>query len=106
MKQFFSNKYVKGLTQFIQAEHFGTMDFIDYHCQSMGISRDEYMAYYGVKESVEISEEKKQSTDKGPIDDEKIESSIDIMHTILDYGRYCMDHQLASCILLQSIHII
>jgi len=76
MKQFFSNKYVKGLTQFIQAEHFGTMDFIDYHCQSMGISRDEYMAYYGVKESVEISEEKKQSTDKGPIDDEKIETGL------------------------------
>lgn len=76
MNQFFSNKYVKGLTQFIQAEHFGTMDFIDYQCQSMGISRDEYMSYYGVKESVEISEEKKQSTDKGPIDDEKIETGL------------------------------
>lgn len=76
MKQFFGNKYIKGLTQFIQAEHFGTMDFIDYQCQSMGISRDEYMAYYGVKESVEISEEKKQSTDKGPIDDEKIETGL------------------------------
>lgn len=76
MKQFFGNKYIKGLTQFIQAEHFGTMDFIDYQCQSMGISRDEYMSYYGVKESVEISEEKKQSTDKGPIDDEKIETGL------------------------------
>lgn len=49
---FFGNKYVKGITQFIQADHFGAMDFIDYHCQRMGISRDEYMAYYVVSESV------------------------------------------------------
>lgn len=69
------NKYVKGITQFIQAEHFSTMDFIDYHCQSMGLSRNEYMAYYGISESVN-EEEKKQSTDKGPIDDEKIETAL------------------------------
>lgn len=69
------NKYVKGITQFIQAEHFGTMDFIDYHCQSMGLSRNEYMAYYGISESLN-EEEKKQSTDKGPIDDEKIETAL------------------------------
>lgn len=75
MKRFFGNKYIKGITQFIQAEHFGTMDFIDYHCQSMGLSRDEYMAYYGVSESLN-EKEKKQSTDKGPIDDEKIETAL------------------------------
>jgi len=75
MNQFFGNKYVKGITQFIQADHFGTMDFIDYHCQKMGISRNEYMAYYGMQESV-LNEEEKQSTDKGPIDDEKIETAL------------------------------
>lgn len=69
------SKYVKGITQFIQADHFGTMDFIDYQCESLGLSRDEYMAYYGIKESVN-EEEKKQSTDKGPIDDEKIETAL------------------------------
>ena len=69
------NKYVKGISQFIQADHFGTMDFIDYQCESLGLSRDEYMAYYGIKESVN-EEEKKQSTDKGPIDDEKIETAL------------------------------
>lgn len=69
------NKYVKGITQFIQADHFGTMDFIDYQCESLGLSRDEYMAYYGIKESVN-EEEKKQSTDRGPIDDEKIETAL------------------------------
>jgi hypothetical protein len=49
------NKYVKGITQFIQADHFGTMDFIDYQCESLGLSRDEYMAYYGIKESAIIA---------------------------------------------------
>ena len=74
---FFGNKYVKGITQFIQADHFGAMDFIDYHCQRMGISRDEYMAYYGVKESVnEADDDDQKSTDRGPIDDEKIETAL------------------------------
>lgn len=76
MNQFFGNKYVKGITQYIQADHFGTMDFIDYFCQKMGLSREEYMAYYGVKEGVEINEEEKQSTDRSPIDDEKIETAL------------------------------
>lgn len=77
MKQFFGNKYVKGITQFIQADHFGAMDFIDYHCQRMGISRDEYMAYYGVKESVnEADDDDQKSTDRGPIDDERIETAL------------------------------
>lgn len=43
---FFGNKYVKGVTQFIQADHFNTVDFIDYHCEKMGLSREEYMAFY------------------------------------------------------------
>jgi len=74
---FFGNKYVKGITQFIQADHFGAMDFIDYHCQRMGISRDEFMAYYGVKESVnEADDDDQKSTDRGPIDDEKIETAL------------------------------
>lgn len=53
MKRFFGNKYIKGITQFIQEEHFGSLDFIDQQCQQLGISRDEYMAYYGVKENKE-----------------------------------------------------
>lgn len=74
---FFGNKYVKGITQFIQGDHFGAMDFIDYHCQRMGISRDEFMAYYGVKESVnEADDDDQKSTDRGPIDDEKIETAL------------------------------
>lgn len=47
MKQFFGKKYVKGITQFIDREHFGAKDFIDYKCESLGMSRAEYMAYYG-----------------------------------------------------------
>lgn len=75
MKQFFGNKYVKGITQFVQADHFGTLDFIDYHCQAMGISRDEYMAYYAIGESVLITEEKAKG-DRGPIDNEAIETGL------------------------------
>ena len=75
MKLFFGNKYVKGLTQFIPEENFGTLDFIDYHCQQMGISRDEYMAYYGIGESVLITEEKAKG-DRGPIDNEAIETGL------------------------------
>jgi hypothetical protein len=74
MKQFFANKYVKGITQFIPQEHFGVMDFIDYHCQCMGISRDEYMAYYGVQES-RVFEEKAKG-DRGPIDNPDIETAL------------------------------
>lgn len=46
MIRFFGNKYVKGVTQFIQDEHFGAKDFIDYHCERMGLSREEYMVFY------------------------------------------------------------
>jgi hypothetical protein len=73
MKQFFGKKYVQGLTQFIPQEHFGVLDFIDYHCMTMGISRDEYMAYYGIGESRLVEE---QSTDKGPIDSDAIETAL------------------------------
>lgn len=77
MKQVFGNKYVFGITQFIQEEHFGAMDFIDHHCQKIGISRDEYMAYYQANESLQLIDEKqKQSTDKGPIDSEAIETGL------------------------------
>jgi hypothetical protein len=60
MKQFFGNKYVKGLTQFIQQEHFGTLDFIDYHCQLMGISREEYMAGYRTATDMRLAENKEK----------------------------------------------
>lgn len=43
---FFGNKYVKGITQFIPNNHFGPRDFIDYHREKMGLTREEYMAFY------------------------------------------------------------
>jgi len=43
---FLENKYVKGIAQFIPGNHFGPTDFIDYHCQAMGLTREEYMAFY------------------------------------------------------------
>lgn len=46
MKQYFGNKYVKGITQFIQDEHFGPRDYIDWYCEQMGLSREEYTAGY------------------------------------------------------------
>lgn len=52
MGQIFGNKYVKGITQFIPNDNFGALDFIDYHCMELGISRDQYIQTYGVQESV------------------------------------------------------
>lgn len=80
MKQFFGNRFVMGITQFIQGEHYGTLDFIDYHCMKMGLSRNEYMAYYGsgaagVDESIQLNEEEK-STDRGPLDNPDIEKAL------------------------------
>lgn len=75
MKQFFGKKYVKGITQFIDREHFGAKDFIDYKCESLGMSRAEYMAYYGVRESVEVNEEEK-STSREPLDNPDIETAL------------------------------
>jgi hypothetical protein len=43
----FGNKYVKGITQFIPANHFGTLDFIDYHAAAAGMTRAQWMATYG-----------------------------------------------------------
>lgn len=43
---FFGNKYVKGITQFISDNHFGPKDFIDYHRERMGLTREEYAAFY------------------------------------------------------------
>lgn len=47
MPIYFGNKYVKGITQFIQADHFGTSDFIDYHAAAAGMTRTEWIATYG-----------------------------------------------------------
>ena len=80
MKQVFGKKYIKGITQFIPGEHFATMDFIDYQCQKMGMSRAQFMSFYGVSESVEngdnmVSEEEK-STDRSPIKGDAIETGL------------------------------
>jgi len=52
MAKYFGNKFVKGITQFIPNDNYGAMDFIEYHCNSLGITRDQYMQTYGVRESV------------------------------------------------------
>lgn len=75
MKQFLGNKYIKGITQFIQDEHFGVRDFIDHQCEMMGLSREEYMAGYRTPTEMRLAENKKPGPDpynKG-LDDEEIE---------------------------------
>ena len=48
-------KYVKGITQFIQADHYGPNDFMQQQADSMGLSRQEYVSFYKSRtpESVE-----------------------------------------------------
>lgn len=76
---FFGGKYVKGITQYIPQNHFGTMDFIDYYCQRMGLSREEYTAFYRTAVDMRVVESdvnEKAKGDRGPIDDEKIETAL------------------------------
>lgn len=54
MALIFGNKFVKGITQHIPQDNFGETDFIDIHCTRLGISREEYIATYGVKESEDL----------------------------------------------------
>lgn len=64
MKQFFGNKYVKGITQYIPDEHFGPKDYIDWYCEQMGLSREEYMAGYRIAMDMRFNEgEKKPGPD-------------------------------------------
>jgi len=74
MKQYFGNKYIMGITQFIRQEHFGPTDFIDYYCAKEGMSRDEYMAIYGISENHAVLE--KAEGDRGPIDNDAIEKAL------------------------------
>ena len=60
MKQFFGNKYVKGITQYIPTEHFGPKDYIDWYCEQMGLSREEYMAGYRTAMDMRFNEGKKK----------------------------------------------
>lgn len=76
---FFGGKYVKGITQYIPQNHFGAMDFIDFYCQRMGLSREEYMAFYRMPMDHRLAEslnEEKAEGDRGPIDDEKVEKAL------------------------------
>ena len=64
MKKFFGNKYVKGITQYIPTEHFGPRDYIDWYCEQMGLSREEYMAGYRKAMDMRFNEgEKKPGPD-------------------------------------------
>jgi len=77
---FFGNKYVKGITQFIPDNHrFGARDFIDYHRERMGLTREEYMAFYRRPVDYRLAEStinEKAEGDRGPIDDEKVEKAL------------------------------
>jgi hypothetical protein len=46
MKAFIGNKYIAGITQYINGEHFGPDDYIDWHRVTMGMSRAEYAAFF------------------------------------------------------------
>lgn len=63
MKQFFANKYVQGITQYIKDEHFGPRDYIDWYCEQMGLSREEYMAGYRIAMDLRLAENKKPGPD-------------------------------------------
>ena len=63
MKQFFANKYVQGITQYIKDEHFGPRDYIDWYCEQMGLSREEYMAGYRIAIDLRLAENKKPGPD-------------------------------------------
>ena len=79
MKQFFANKYVQGITQYIKDEHFGTMDYIDWYCEQMGLSREEYMAGYRIAIDLRLAENKKPGPDPyhTGLDDEDVEDKED-----------------------------
>lgn len=75
MKQFFGNKYVQGITQYIKDEHFGPRDYIDWYCEQMGLSREEYMAGYRIAIDLRLAENKKPGPDPyhTGLDDEDVE---------------------------------
>ena len=79
MKQFFANKYVQGITQYIKDEHFGPRDYIDWYCEQMGLSREEYMAGYRIAIDLRLAENKKPGPDpyQTGLDDEDVEDKED-----------------------------
>tara|TARA_R110000796_G_scaffold138577_13_gene254690 strand:- start:1326 stop:1748 length:423 start_codon:yes stop_codon:yes gene_type:complete len=46
MKAFIGNKFIAGITQFIDAEHFGPKDYINWQKVTMGMTREEYAAFF------------------------------------------------------------
>jgi hypothetical protein len=46
MKAFIGNKFIAGITQFIDAEHFGPKNYIDWHRVTMGMTREEYSSFF------------------------------------------------------------
>lgn len=75
MKQFFANKYVQGITQYIKDEHFGPRDYIDWYCEQMGLTREEYMAGYRIAMDLRLAENKKPGPDPyhTGLDDDDVE---------------------------------
>jgi len=63
MPIFFGKKYVKGITQFIPMDHFGPLDFIDYHATKAGVTRDQWMATFGAANAYMFEGEKKPGPD-------------------------------------------
>lgn len=63
MPIFFGKKYIKGITQFIPMDHFGPLDFIDYHAAKAGVTRAQWMATFGAANASMFEGEKKPGPD-------------------------------------------
>lgn len=63
MPLFFGKKYIKGITQFIPMDHFGPMDFIDFHAARAGVSRQVWISTFGAARAGMFEAEKKPGPD-------------------------------------------
>lgn len=111
------NKYVKGITQYIQAEHFGCDSFIDWHRATMGMSVEEYTAFYlsesnNIKtfEQFSLNEEDKSRSDgfvpaKLRRDFEDLKADTAIAVDALDYSKAGKD-DLVVCYLDSSDEMV
>lgn len=63
MPLIFGKKYIKGITQFIPMDHFGPMDFIDFHAARAGVSRQVWISTFGAARAGMFEAEKKPGPD-------------------------------------------
>lgn len=63
MPLFFGKKYIKGITQFIPMDHFGPKDFIDFHAERAGVTRQEWISTFFAARAGMFEAEKKPGPD-------------------------------------------